>query len=1006
MAATALATETYGIKYQGGFRSPMREKLSYDVYISERGYSGEVYELPLTGDCVVISQGSVDDPETKAFKPSTATLSILCREDTNPYLSLYTLDPTRYKVFIGECRDNMCLRRWEGYISTGMYSQPNAKAPYTVTIECNDGLEILKNTPYALADGTRYADTLSVRELILRLLEPIEGLIELWDYMPLEPNQVDNTFDLVSLTSASVYSAVGGEDTPSHYAVLEAVLSNFGLQLFQRYGSWCVRTLPALASAVRPEWYNDIPEAYSLSGASFAPLYDDNGGREGLSTSANIAMLPPLRDINISAEARSDIALDIYDPRGWKFESIRNGREVSVQRGTAGVRFESWGVLDSFPAAFTYYDLPGVATASPTTEISLTANLYNLGDQERKVRIGLLAIEVGLEEVFDGRDIINNRIKALGKVAGWNASEQRWDTIDTDSYSNARELFTAITTEVSLPKSKRTISMAQKVSLSTLATASLSIEAVGYPDIGASEMRIAVLVAPADNSGLWYISRFELADAELSITTASGVAGEEKARNIKVSHWGTESIDLKESFVSGIADTGGRGIFAPILARIDSGAPVRAFINPSHRSTATEAIAGRLRAMRNDVTLDITGEVYRAMPIDLNTVWRSRDKRFFYANAITWLLKRGVYDMQLRELLPMRSVPTVNVGNAPWSGYCSLDNGVIFRTPTSGNIYHLAPISGEEKLILSTANDTRINDGYLCASVVEIVDSATNHYRLYAYDDEGKLLSYVNDLYAAFDAPSSTTTDAAMEMALSARFDAATASWILVAYAPLEGLGSVILEGLWTVMLDVGGALLGKQAKVPIVALSATNPLVVFNGGFAVNEEYSGGYRVWWHSSALHKDLEVEMFAEGTARVLAINDCFVAYQFTNSCAIYHRTGNGLATADALVYRTAPEWSFVAMNNALILFRNTAGDALVFDVRTGAEIPIDARRLATRYALCGDIVYVLGDPEQSALRGVRIIEGDGYYGAIDADGAELYDVDDLRVMVKNTRYDLR
>lgn len=998
MAATALATATYGIKYRGGFRSPMREKLSYDVYISERGYSGEVYELPLTDDCVVISQGSVDDPETKAFKPSTATLSILCREDNNPYLSLYTLDPTRYKVFIGECRESedmgVCLRRWEGYISTGMYSQPNAKAPYTVTIECNDGLEILKNTPYALADGTRYADTLSVRELILRLLEPIEGAIELWDYMPIGPNQVENTFDLVSLTSASVYSAVGGEDTPSHYAVLEAVLSNFGLQLFQRYGSWCVRALPALASAVRPEWYDSVAEAYSLTGASIAPLYDDNGGREGLSTSANIAMLPPLREINISAEARSDIALDIYNPKGWKFESIRNGHEISVQRGTAGVRFESWGILGSFPSAFTYYDLPGVTTVSPTTEISLTANLYNLSNQERKVRLGLLAIEVGLEEVFDGRDIINNRIKALGKVAGWNASEQRWDTIKTDSYSNARDLFTAITTEVSLSKSKRTIPVLQKVSLSTLATASLSIEAVGYPDIGASEMRIAVLVAPADNSGVWYISRFELADAELSITTASGVAGEEKARNIKVSHWGSESIELKESFVSGIADTGGRGIFAPILARIDSGAPVRAFINPSQRSTATEAIAGRLRAMRNDVTLDITGEVYKAMPIDLNTVWRSRDKRFFYPNAITWLLKRGVYDMQLRELLPMRSVPTVNVGNAPWSGYCSLDNGVIYRTPSSGNIYHLAPISGEEKLLLSTSNDTRINEGYLCASVVEIVDSKTNYYRLYAYDDEGKLLSYVNDLYSAFDAPPSTVTDAAMELALSARFDAATASWILVAYVPLEGL--------WTVLLDVGGSLLGKKAKGSILALSATTPLVVFNGGFAVNEEHNGGYRIWWHSSALHKELEVQLFSEGAARVLAINDCFVAYQFTDNCAIYHRTGNGLTT-EALVYRADPEWSFVAMNNALILFRNTAGDALVYDVRTGAEIPIEATTLATRYALCGDIVYILGDPAQNALRGVRIIEGDGYYGAIDADGAELYDVNDLRVMIK--KYDI-
>ena len=53
----------YGIKYKFDYRSPMREKLVYQVSISERDYDGEVHLLKPIGEDFKITQGQIDDNE-------------------------------------------------------------------------------------------------------------------------------------------------------------------------------------------------------------------------------------------------------------------------------------------------------------------------------------------------------------------------------------------------------------------------------------------------------------------------------------------------------------------------------------------------------------------------------------------------------------------------------------------------------------------------------------------------------------------------------------------------------------------------------------------------------------------------------------------------------------------------------------------------------------------------------------------------------------------------------
>lgn len=995
---------SYGIKYRGGFTSPLRDKLRYEVYIMERGYTGEERELPLTGDRVVITQGAVGDDELKPFKPSTATLTIICREDDNPYISLYSLDPLRYKVLISECRNvngaEMCIVRWTGFISTGLYSQPNARAPYKVEIECNDGLEILKNTTYAQPDGTRFKDTLTVRELFDRLLEPLGQSLELWDYFPIDIDQKENTFDLVTLSSDAIYGVASMSDgeLPSYYDVFESILVNFGLQAFQRYESWCVRSIASLASHVRPYWVeNSISDAGKV-----VPLYDDSG-KEGVSTDAEITMLPPLRRVNISAAARTDIEIAPYDPEKWTTLKVLPPLPVALTRGTRGIRMkQEFATLPEriylYPALLLLHAFPGCTSPAEDVVMNFTATLHNLNKFDINVRVALMAVDITkpLDALFNVAEMDENKIKALGNVAAWNIPESRWEKISTAVYSETSSLFERISEEITIEKSDKQVGWRQRVSLPTLSSAQVSIETTGYPSIGAAEMRIVLAVLPARNGNAWFLHPIELSDADISITSSSSIAAEEKPLHINVSNWGADDVEMRENYVSGIADAAGRGIFAPILARKDNGKAVRAFINPSLQTTATEAMAARLRAMRNDIAFEITGNVYKSSSIDMNTVWRSRDNRYFYANSITWHLREGLYEMCLRELLPMRSISLKTLEHAPWAtSFCALDNGIVCQPQRGEGVYHVAPISAEERLILDTSYATHIVPGYKCACVIETIDATAKLYNLYAYDDSGRLLSRVDDIYAVITAPEDSS--AAEAMAKNARYDAATATWVVVGHMTSSATELKISQ------LDSGGGIIQEATAATAGRVHDSVPIIIFNGGFAVNIAKTSGYDVYWHSYALHKDLQLQLFSQGSSYMLSVNDTLIARQWSSGVTISHRTADTLAT-DAWQYELPSSYSFVAMNNALVLGKNLAGNALVYDVRTGAEIPVQSMNtLGARYALVGDVVYVQGYVGASSLIGVRIVEGAGYFALIDVDGNVLYDADGARLMAKKFDY---
>ena len=339
----------YGLKYRFEWQSPMREKSLYEVVIYEEGYTGTVRPLYPSGEKIVVTQGSIDDNELVPIKPTEITLTLLCKEYNEPYASFYTLDPKKYRIYVTECTD-MCIPKWVGYIATGDYSQPYAKPPYQVVVRANDGFGILKAMPYLDANDELFARDLTIRELLEFLLSPLdeEGMlryVDIWDYEKVSPTQDGHTFDLISISDSTIYNVF--EETPSYYDVLERVLSNFGLQLFQLNGKWCIRSLGTLA---RSAFLGNIP------------IHLLNSGKRGISADSILSFVPPVGKLTIEATDSSQVALkDMLEPKWWAAEhdkSTGHSFKAMVVRKRHGRLFLQFGGLGTTA----WYMLPGTVS--------------------------------------------------------------------------------------------------------------------------------------------------------------------------------------------------------------------------------------------------------------------------------------------------------------------------------------------------------------------------------------------------------------------------------------------------------------------------------------------------------------------------------------------------------------------------------------------------------------------------------------------------------------------
>ena len=932
----------YGVKYRAEWRATTRGERNYVVDILQNDYTGEILPLHLTGDCVTISYGEVDQSELQPIKSSEAEIHILCTEEGDTLAEFFTLDPAQYRVEIFE--DDGLI--WRGYIATGDYQQPLARPPYTVRLRANDGLGILESMPYLDADGEQWATTVPVSELLRRLLAPISDSIEIWGYNLITVLQSSPTFDLISIPDNAIYRVLG--DEPTYYDVLEAVLSNFAVQLFQNNGVWYVRALSTLANAAM----GSSPLIPTIS------LGSQVGSSFGIKADATMTFSPPLRKMTYQrdSEATANLASVVCNPKNWAignaYAGEYNNSVARYSRNAIAITSRDRESSATSIVSTATLELDAVIKRSASTKITFTADLFG-GDTRGDVtyRIGVWLVNARgrtTDEVihWKSRGDSGKTVSFPNAAFWWDDEKKVWQKLtatDSPTYSNLG------LKEVTFEKVE---AMGARRALSTLPKSSVTFDIPYIPQIESEvsgefyeEWKVVIVVG--SNTRTFSITGAYLPTSTLYIADpAISIAREESLSNgdgsIQISSDGTTDEACNVKWYSGAESNNAIGGFAPGVVDLSSDKPIYGYIEAGC-GVAGNAIIGRMLSdMRRRTTHVIEGEVDRALPNGLNTI-ATVDGRYYYLTAYTSHLKRGVSSIQLHELPKLTdTLGQISAPTALGLSVMALGDALFWRA--GKKIYFKRGPDGELSTIKTSTKNVAYRKGVGCVVVVEYdTDTASAE----VYDDFGRRIAKIVFEDGIF------TTLTITQWVDSIRYDATIQAWL--AHDKYKVIEMYDSDGYVTAMWEC-----------PISDESITDTeLLLYNGGFIykMHSSTSGNYYTFWHCYAIHKVGEFEPLATWlyhNKNVVAINERFFVIKSSNGAhTVYHRASgdmkSGLLSSATSI---SSAYDIVAINEAMIITRDTSGLA-VYDFRSTASSRwtyLSKYRVNDFIALCGDVIY--------------------------------------------------
>lgn len=903
----------YGVRYRAEWRATTRGERHYVVDFLKRDYAGEVEQMYLTGDCVVITYGAVDESELQPIKSSQADITILCTSSDSDYSELYTLDPAMYQVVIYE--DESAI--WRGYLATGEYRQPLAKVPYTVRFRVNDGLAVLKSKPYLEDNGERYTDDISVSALMRKLLSPISDNVDIWHYNLIYANQPSPTFDIISISQEAIYLALG--DDVTYYDVLEAVLKNFGVQLLQQEGVWVIRSLDTLATAVN----SNLVKVTSLDSLT-TPGY-------GVSSDAMLSLLPPLKRMTVAAQPTTSIAISdvASNPDNWQASSGYTPYIPRLINYGDAIKMGVLGYVSEYIMGLAILPIRRIYTRSQTTSITLTADIHSGVRIESGINIGVWLISPntsiidsvvnwGIQGSYSASQIIVNR-----KTIYYDVDDEVWREVTSQNDPTASQLGLK---RVILPASPRE---AIRPALSTLPQTSVTIELPNIPDMSSGNVyndswQIALVVgATGAAPRTLYISN-------VNISTASG--DDTASENVHISNDGitAESYDV----VWGTATTSGGNPYLSITDISKNGRAVYGFVEASQSCADKDVVGKMLADLRKKTTRNIEGIVDKKIAYGANNAVRY-DGRYYYTNFVKHLLKRGVADIQLRELPQLTEVsgthtfafkfmPTSMIGLDRSLYYISAEDRIARIDTSDMTVKHLASLSGSSAL----------RPGVRC---VVAGDSVC----VKAYDDRGILLSEIaefSDDKVGFDSFLSTAV-----------YDAVAQIWIAS-----DGGANVVI-------CDVNGYVISRMTCDVTPKQPTDVALLPYEGGFIYRFADSGKYYSYWHSYSIHSAGVFEAtWSLANANITHISKRYLVYKGSDGRSeilrIMHQDlRSGLSAFSSI----AAQNEIIAVNNAIILTRSSSG-AAVYDTRrtvSSRYYSLGLGSATSLMALCGDVVFV-------------------------------------------------
>lgn len=995
----------YGLRYTIDWHSPMRDKRHYTLYIYKEGYSGESEELPVTGEVMSLTAGERDADELTPILSSELSISLMCLRSGDPYTELYTLDPLGYKVMLGECRPNsagaeQCIVMWQGYLANGDYRQPYANAPYRVELRANDGLAALKSIAYADADGNRYTDTLSIGDIIQRILDHIDGSVALWPYTPIKPSQADNTLDLIGLSSAAIY-ATDGDKTPSCYDVLERVLRTFGLQMFQSYGRWHVRSVYSLVDYSRPTDYHSVAQGFGVGERdTMLPLNDPRKEGRGLLSTATLSMLRPLGTLSLS-HPESKYSSPISEMRiasRWRNAFMRVSD--AKKRYTAESADETVRMTLSAPTDTPYFGqafvLEELYSSAAKVDIAVSFDVWNRANEATTINVGLIAIDSSIDPTsWTLRKDSDYQVTIVGKIAMWNPSQKTWGVIPTGNYPTS-QIVSLSTSAVAIEASDKSFTFAQNVSTRLLKSASATINAIGLPDLGIDSFRLMVVVVKSGAG----TAEINIGNPHIEIAQTTTVVSDNLDKEMTISRDGIEDAAYVQAYCDSWVLPVTDSQRVPALVEVSNVKPVQGFVSPTLRGRLLDIVAEQVKELRGDVARELEGEMIVPEPIDFNSLFQDSDGRVYRPLYINSRLQSASYEVQLREVLPLQQINSERtISTGAMAEAVGLDSSAIYVPGNRLALYHYDNVSGKVKKLRESVYSMYVSQGYNCASVTEIVRSGTG-YNLYAYNDRGELLSTATDIFTNSLTVLPTNPLESNTAARSARYNPICEVWVLVG-----NVGSKV----YTWVLDKQGALLAEVEMTEATGvMNGFEDIVMTANGYFVNvyNASTSQYAAVLRCDFAEHDLGTyAVWRTGNYRVLGASEKIVVLASGSSATYIYRVADvhyTPALMSIVVAYAMSDWTFECMNSALLVFRRASGNGgRVFDARSGQPVQLSATEMPSMSRAWLSGVDVWSEARGVAKRKrIRLGEDDSRFANyITADGYRYITADGLVYTVK-------
>lgn len=808
----------------------------------------------------------------------------------------------------------------------------------------NDGLGVLKAMPYLDSNGDRFTENRSVAQLFQSLLSPISDRVDIWNYTLLRPAQTSRTFDILSIPEEAIYS-VFGDRIPTYYDVLEAVLNNFGVQLFQQNGGWCIRSLDALANAVS----NNLIPAISIDNPSSYGY--------GLKADAVLSFLPPLGKMTVPEVESSSVDItDIFSQSSNWQASTGNalyrphihtyGKAIRIYAKATSFNFYIYGSASIL--------LPYVFSRSNNSKITISFDLFNEREKDEEgVYVG-----VWLREPHS----FSNEVASWTEDLGYYSSEVRFPSTTCywkeDKNDASKSKWVILKGPIADPKpselglQKVEIGAATIVgsrpALATLPKTSVTLELPQIPEFTdglntASVWQLSIVVAvTGDDTHRIYISNPQVSNS---------VEEDNSAADIIISRDGITNESYGVTWRTSASEASISTLF-PMLADLSrEGRRAHSYVTTSNGIADKDVVGKMLYQLRNVTSYTIDGDLDDSrVGYGLNNAF-SYDGKKYYTNYVKKLIRRGVSTVQLREITSLRK------SSWSWSKSILLNyaprvisgvNNSLFFIDKSNN-FGIADIYADITTNIRVVSaDATIRNGVDC-----IILSDSNNGYVAAYDDNGKKLSeitgFVDELVKAGD------------FFDTAKYDASRQVWLASD------------KGVNIVMCDQGGFIVDRwqcASTTPSGPFSDTE-ILTYHGGFVYRLclTAESKYYCYWHCYAIHQagTLENASIAtpNGNMNIRILSDkILVTLDSDGRYTVSYIDGVDLTTdVWPLSTLTATNEALVA-NNAILVTRGESSIE-IYDCRNTGRRLYSLGSNPSMIAICGD--YLVSSPVGTVTR---------------------------------------